>query len=167
MARNDIRPYLSSQGGHPRMDIAPLGSGASFVEGEPLVYSSGAVSEAGSDPGSVAGIAAVPASPTAVSNFVRFARAAGTSIQFYPSDDQKFICENFATDGSGTATTPTQANAVGQGAGFILNGSDWYIDTGAGNLLVLIEQVLDSRHNDITDPNLNVGTGSAVVFRFL
>lgn len=163
MASGDLRPFRSPEGGVD-LKFAPMAASASFLDGEVLVYSSGAVTEGTSDPSSVAGIAASRATdPNS-----RFPRATGTLIQIYDTDgDERFRTKNFATDGAGTSATPTQANAIGQLAGLTLASSTWYVDTGAANLHVFIEDVLDSRGNSLSDPLANVGTGVEVVFRFV
>lgn len=171
MARNDIRPALTTHGGTHLIKPLPMASGAAFSTGEPVVWDgAGGIDMAGDDPASIAGIAAAPSSTTEVSTFIRYlSRAAGTLIPVYDVDDETwFYCENFATDGAGTLVTPTQANAIGQPAGlnYGLVADQWSVDTGSANLICVIEQVVDSRGNSITDPNIITGSGAAVVFRF-
>ena len=80
---------------------------------------------------------------------------------------QQFVCFNFATDGAGTAATPTQANAIGTLAGLTLASDVWSVDTGAANLLVQIDEVVDAVGRQITNPTNRPGAGLGVVFHFV
>jgi hypothetical protein len=164
MARNDIRPYSGPQ----CKKSAPKVASGAFRQGEPVIVTSNDVTEAGDDPAAIFGIAAMDADPTAQNAMTRFTQPTGAPITVYDIDDAElFQCNNFATDGAGTAATPTQANAVGVEAGLTLASGTWSVDTGTANLLVFIEKVLDARGNSIADPFVNAGTGATVVFRFL
>jgi len=161
MARNDLVPFSSSRGGNDHIQAYPLGAAQTFDEGDPVVFSSGTLIEASNDPASVAGVAAARSSGQGGT-----VRATGTMIQVNQlSADQTFKTDNFATDGSSTAATPTQANAVGATAGFTVTGGVWFVDTGAANHIVQIEKVLDTAGHDIANPDLSTSTGNWVVFR--
>lgn len=163
MARNDIVPFSSPRGGTYEIQAFPLAATQTFDEGDPVVFSSGALQEAGNDPATVAGIAAARA--TGLGGAVR---ATGTQIQVnVPHPDQTFKTSNFATDGSSTSATPTQANAIGATAGLTTTGGNWFIDTGAANHILQIEKVLDTAGHDIANPELSTGAGNWVVFRFI
>jgi len=178
MARNDIRAPLAHSGGSHRLTALPMAAGATFSMGEPVVWDgAGGIQEAADDPATIAGIAAVDATPAQMAavattpNFIGryLTRAAGTLCQVYEVDqDQWFVCPLFAIDGAGTPVTPTQANAIGQRAGLNLNltSDRWSVDTGSANLICVIEGVIDNRHNSITDPHVLNTAGTAVVFRF-
>lgn len=141
-----------------------LASNAAFEEGEPVIFNgSGSIVEAADDPITVAGIAG--GRSTDADGVVW---PAGTTVPVYqPVDSQRFVCNNFATDGAGTLVTPTSANASEQTAGFTLTGGGvWVVDTGAVNQLVQIELVLNSRGGSILSPAQST-VGTQVVFRFL
>jgi hypothetical protein len=164
MARNDIRLWSAPRGGGDNVSAFPLAASQTFAEGDLVIFDgAGALTIAATDPQVVAGIAAERATDVDGAS-----RAAGTLLSVYqPVDSQLWVCNNFATDGAATPATPTQANAVGLAAGFILDGSgNWFVDTGSGNAPVQIEYVLDGSGRSVTDPNTNPGAGTAVVFRF-
>lgn len=140
----------------------PVTSGSGIREGEPVaVAAAGTLSEATDDPSTVDGIAAHAVRDV---DGVRF--DAGTQVAVYAVDpDQIFRTENFATDGGGTAATPT-ATRVGELAGLTLSGADWSLDVGTANLICQIVGVLDSNGRNLSDPNLLPGTGQTVLFRF-
>lgn len=157
MAANDFRVHRA-----PSVAGFPQASAATFREGEPVVLSSGGVTEASDDPATVTGIAATRAVNVDGTSLSTGARASVYELR----SDTYFQTLNFATDGAGTAATPTQANAVGQLAGFTLTGGgSWVLDTGAANLIVRVEAVLDARGQMLGDPNVLPGTGAIVVFR--
>ena len=163
MARDDIRPWRSPTGGEEILSF-PVTAAQSFLRGEPVaLIAAGTLSIAGSDPASIEGIAAHQATDRQGTALAVGSRVAVTGTP----DTQVWRCDNFATDGSGTAATPTQANAQGELAGLVLNGSDWYVDTGAGNLLVVIDDVLDENGNIISDIRTLFGTATSVLFRFV
>jgi len=167
VAANDIRPFASPHGSSELVTAYPIAASQTFREGEPVVFSSGALNEASDDPAAISGIAMAPARLGA-GDPRGTAHAAGTPISVYRAvDSALFRCENFATDGAGTAATPTQANAIGVQAGLTLNGSDWYVDTGTTNILIQIEDVRDSNGHSIANPAIVAGAGAEVIFRFL
>jgi len=145
-----------------------MASGATFTTGEPVVFDgSGFITEATTDPAGIAGIAAVPATDVDGRSL-----QVGTVISIHEAlQNQIWVCDNFATDGAGTAATPTQANAIGKTAGLILRvvstGNVWVVDTGAGNTIIRIDDVIDANGWSVTNPILRHGTGRSVVFRFL
>ena len=164
MAKGDLRPHRSPRGGHFEISGYPTATVTAFNEHEPLLFVSGQVTLSGNDPAAIVGIAAEP--NTDVDG--AFLADNDTVGVYQVGGEELWISVNFATDGSSTATVPTQANAIGQPAGLTVDGSGrWFVDTGAGNLLVLIEDVLDAVNLPITDPALNTGPGRSVVFRFL
>ena len=162
MALNDIRPHSASRGGSQHARAYPMAASATFLRGEPTVLTSGALDECGDDPDFVAGIAMMRGTDVDGA-----ALATGSPITVLElAEDQDFVCNNFATDGAGTAATPTQANAIGLLAGFTLNGSDWFVDTGCANLLLEITDVLNSQGISITNPLHSYNTtGVSVVFK--
>lgn len=164
MARNDIRPFRSVQGGSDLMRGFPQAASAAFREGEPVVMTAGALAEATDDPPVVTGIAATRAVDAFGTSFATGTMA--TVVVGVPT--QQFVCFNFATDGAGTTATPTQANAIGALAGLTLDGSgNWWVDTGCANLLVQIDEVVDSTGRNITNPTNLPGSGFGVVFHFI
>lgn len=156
MAANDFRVHRE-----PSAVGFPQAASAAFREGEPVVVSSGGVTEAADDPAFVTGIAATRAVDV---DGVSLATGAKSTIYMLDASTY-FQTVNFATDGAGTSATPTQANAVGQVAGFSLTGGTWYVDTGAANPIVRIEAVLDARGQALGDDRVLPGTGKIVVFR--
>jgi hypothetical protein len=170
MARHDIALFRQVEDG---VGAYPLTAGQTFLEGEVVaVAAAGTLSEAATNPAVVTGISIASSQGVSATGEAGMladqVRPTGTLIQFYkPSSGQLFACRNFATDGSGTAATPTLAN-VGDTAGFTLNGDDWYVDTGAGNKHVEITAVLDANGAPLGDTTIRtVGTGVAVVFGFI
>lgn len=167
MSANDIRVYSAGGETVSRVGYRADISGASFVEGEP-VFDNGAVGlvvVCADDPAVVLGIAMEPA--LSKSNRMAGLEVADTKrIIDIPTTDKTYVCRNFTTDGA-TDTTPTRANAVGEQAGFALIGTDWYVDTSAGNIHVLITDVLDANGHSLQEGRLNAGNGDQVVFRFL
>ncbi len=137
---------------------------ATFQEGEPVVVTTaGTVSECANDPANVAGFAATR--PTDVDGT---ARTVGYPITIYGvATNQVFRTKNLTSGGAGaTDVTPTLAH-VGDLAGFARNGGVWSLDIGAANSLCEITGVLDSRGNNLSNPNLVNGTGSIVLFSFI
>lgn len=163
MSAQDIRTYRADRGGKFQVSGYPMAAGASFLPGEPLVFNgSGAVVQATTDPASVIGISAY-SSRDIDGNTV----PTGSAISVIePDNSQLWTCRRFATDGAGTAATPTQANAIGKTAGLTLSGSTWTVDTGAANTILRIEDVLDAFGRSVASPGLH-GTGNTVVFRFV
>ena len=164
MALDDIRPWRSPTGGEERLAF-PVTANATFLRGEPLrVTGSGALTTNSDNPAVIIGIAAVPA---ITNTFRNTSAAAGTMLTVIGiPDTQIFASDNFATDGSGTAAVPTQANIMDL-AGLSLSGGTWAIDTGMANLLVQIVDVLDSRRTSITHPTILTTAGQTVLFKFI
>ena len=168
MAANDIYPKRPGSGGTLHMTAYPLDAGQTFETGEPVVVgATGELAECGSDPAAVTGISGSTSQGKDVRG-VDGTRPTGTLISVYTATDEHvYESENFATDGSGTAATPTLAN-VGDQAGFIRDGNgDWYVDTGAGNAHVEIIEVADSIGRTLGNPTDGPGTGVKVRFVFL
>jgi hypothetical protein len=163
MALNDIQPWRSPSGGEERLAF-PVIANATFLRGEPLRLTlGGALTTNADNPAAIIGIAAHGATDVDGASF-----PAGTMCTVIGiPDTQIFRSDNFATDGSGTAAVPTQANAIQELAGLSLSGGTWSIDTGMANLLVRIVDVLDAQRNSITDPNILTGAGQTVLFKFI
>ncbi len=163
MAKNDIEFHLATGHGPVRTGY-PLAASATFEQGDVLaIAAAGTVDEAGDDPVTVAGIAAVQSTDSDGTSL-----ATGTMVPINRgSDDELYRCNQFATDGAGTTVVPTQANAIGALAGFTTTGGVWFVDTGTANLHVRIDDVLDSAGNSVTGNNVDVGAGATVVFRFV
>lgn len=164
MALDDIvlyeGPLIGIENGAVAPSDIPLASSSTFSRGEPVVFNgSGYVGDASTDPAAVAGIAMTNAQWPDGTSHVQ-----GYGVRVRPLLKNIWYCDNFATDGAATSATPTVANAIGQLAGFTATGGSWYIDTGAANLLLLIETVLDANGIPITNPG-GAGTGTRVLFR--
>jgi hypothetical protein len=172
MALNDIRV----RSGKHEIREYPLETGQSFLEGEPVVVdtTSGEIEECGSDPATVTGIAATNSQNSVVTTG---GLADNTLIGVYlPIDECLFVCNvggtaaagnRFATDGAGTAATPTAANAVGEEAGFILASNNWFIDTGAANKHVVIEALYNSSGENIKQVGATSTTAATMTFSFI
>ena len=178
MAQFDIRV----RSGKHEIREYPLETGMTFEEGEPLVVvlASGEIAECASDPITVTGISATssrarypnPGGGTALPN--------NTLIGVYlPIDECLFVSNvggtlatgnRFATDGAGTAATPTAATAVGRTAGFIhiTDGTEnvWVVDTGAVNAHVTIEALYNSVGENIKDPNARSTVAATMTYSF-
>lgn len=175
MAARDLMPYISPRGGSTLTSAYPIGAGETFLQGEPVVLdANGNLTISGSNPAAVLGIAAEnyedAGSHLDTGAYGTPVAVTGRKITIYrPTDDQLFITQNFATDGLGNATTPA-ATDLGDQAGLILNGGFWVLDTGAGNKICEVEDVLDEQKQPISTPagsGLLFGTALWVVFRFL
>jgi hypothetical protein len=165
MAQFDIR----IRSGEHEIREYPLETLQTFEQGEPV----------GSDPAVVTGISAGTAINQLVSSTT--ALADNTLIGVYiPTDNTLFQCNvggtlatgnRFATDGAGTAATPTAANAVGEEAGFILitDGTEdvWVVDTGAANKHVLIEALYNSSGENIKQVGATSTTAATMTFSFI
>jgi len=162
MSARDISWY-SSRDGSPDPMSFPVTATQTFLEGEPTVLvAAGTLSEASDDPASITGIAAHRSTDIDSASF-----GVGRRITVYRNTPgQVFRTQNFSTDGAGTAATPTLSN-IGDAAGFTFTGGVWSLDTGTGNLLCRILDVLDSQGQSLSDPHLLTGTGSIVLFEFI
>ena len=166
VARHDIRPFRSPHGGTGEIKAFPLRASQSFVEGEPVMLISNALSNSDTNPSRVIGISAA-SSQGKTSTGRNGARPTGTLVQVYQTDDnQLFISDMFSDDGTGTLTVP-DATDVGSDAGLVYNNPDWFVDVSANmNPLVRIEAVLDVTGKYLGDFDVAVGAGVSVVFRF-
>ena len=164
MTAFDFRPYTAAMGGSDGAYPAKIAASQTFGAGEPLVAGAvGLAGLAGSDPASILGISTTQATDSDGTSL-----AASTAITIYGvGDTQTFSCQNFATDGSGTSATPTNGNALNESAGLVLNGADWFVDTGANNMLCEIKGIVDINGFDITDPRFVPGTADMVIVRFI
>jgi len=182
VAKGDlILPDPDDYGPYIRVEYFPLNASESFAPGEPVYLNSdGEVQESGDDPTVVTFLGvAITSGDTArssdpVGSFVRrIGQYQITGDGFTPTTSDMVAvavcmpgasikCRNFATDGAGTAATPTQANAIGETAGFTLDGSGNYsIDTGvtAAREMLQIVEVLDDNGQNIV---FSGGTGTQV-----
>lgn len=164
MSRNDIRPFRNARGGTFQAEGYSMEANATFLRGEPVVFNgSGFIAECANDPAGLAGIA--QESSIDIEGRIR---ATGTIIPVIePRDSQLWVCNNFATDGAATPATPSQANAIGRTAGLTLNGANWTVDTGAGNAILQIDDVIDRNGISLGNPSFIRGAGFNVIFRFL
>lgn len=164
MSRNDIRIYSEARGGRFQCSGYSMVAGATFLPGEPVEFTgTGFIQEAGNNPSGIAGIAAE--SSIDIEGRIK---PTGTVLSIHePLSSQLWVCNAFATDGAATPATPNQANAIGRIAGLTLNASTWTVDTGAGNALLRIDDVMDRHGISITDPRFLRGPGFHVIFRFL
>ena len=182
MALDDITmPEGDDYGPFTRIDHKPLNAAESFVRGEPVqINSDGELAESGDDPVAVdfAGIALDSGDTVGATDAIgTFRQSIGQSQQGASpnlpttSDATKYHkvsigstveSGNFATDGAGTLATPTQANAIGLGAGFTLNGGVYSIDVGVTNNVLVITDVLDNNGDSIANRATNA-TGVTVV----
>ncbi len=162
MAVQDLQ-HFSAPNGDTDMKSFPVTASQTFVMGEPVVVvAAGTLSECADDPPAVDGIAAHKSTDVKGNSL-------GTTfpITVYGTrPDQIFKTQNFATDGSGTAATPTLAN-VGDLAGLDFSGGTWSLDTGQDNLLCKIDGVRDAAGNNLGDPRVLPGTGVWVLFHFI
>lgn len=166
MAARDIMPYSSHHGSHIVVEHYPLAASQTFEPGEPVnVNASGQAAEAGSNPAGTAltGIAMAGPGSGNIDWATGNAMAAGASIPVViPTTSTTFATTNFATDGAGTAATPTAAN-IGDTAGLVLASGNWFVDVGATNKVAEIVDVLDADGKSLK--NSGAGTGQTVVFR--
>lgn len=180
MAQFDIRV----RSGCHEIREYPVETLQSFEEGEPVVVdlASGEIEECGSDPVMVTGISATSSINGVINQGVGDTRLADNTLigVYLPTDNTLFCCNvggtlatgnRFATDGAGTAATPTAANAVGETAGFIhiTNGTEnvWVVDTGALNKHVVIEALYNSNGQNVKDPNATSTTAAIMTFSFI
>lgn len=185
MARFDIMPYRGGSQGTvlPPVEHYRLNASETFVEGEPVsVNADGELTESADDPAAedVIGIAAMSGDTVGSTNSIGIYRkrrgmfSPGASPNLPQTGDQiqvwevyqghTFITKNFATDGAGTAATPTLANALGERAGLTLASGTWSLDTGTSNFLCRIVDVLDANGISLQEQG---GTGVAVLFKFV
>ena len=168
MAKNDIRSSRPASGGTQHITAYPLAAAQTFDVGEVVfVASSGELTECSTDPDMVVGITAGSSQGKDVAGNTG-TRPTGTLIQvFTATDEQVFETRNFATDGAGTAVTPTLAN-VGDFAGFSLAGGAWFLDTGTATHHCEIIEVLDRNGAPLGDStSRSVGAGVTVRFVFI
>lgn len=154
MAVNDLLPWLSADGGTHQVMQGRLKASESYLLGEPVyINAAGEISESGDDPDSpkFGGIAAHSADTTAATRNpkTRLVYAAGDLVSFWVFHiGDLIVCQNFATDGAGTAAAPLVAN-LGDEAGFTLSSGVYSIDVGTGSELVRIVDILNSRKEPV------------------
>ena len=171
MAKGDlILPDPDDYGPFIRVDHWGLNASETFAVGEPVYLNTdGEAQESGDDPAPTAfGGIALSSGDTArssdpVGTFVRRVGQYQISGDGHTPTTNDLVavavcmpgatikCNNFATDGAGTAATPTQANAIGETAGLTLASGSYSIDTGvtAGNEFLHIIDVLDANGQSI------------------
>jgi hypothetical protein len=177
MTAFDIMPFDSNgtedDVRHYRMD-----GGETFVVGEIVALGAdGDLNEAGDDPAgsAVLGIALAPVTYSIGGSSTNKNPRTGTA---YATGDmipvaqlragKRVITSKFATDGAGTAATPTLANALGETAGLSVTAGVHFIDTGVTNDdLCRIVDVLDSQKRSIQDPSFDGNTGVYVVAEWI
>ncbi len=170
MAQNDLEVWQSHEGGHLDVMHYRMNAAETFRRGEPVsVNGDGELTESADDPTApdFIGVALEPAGysigGTATTKNPRTGAAYTTGDMIavvHARPGQRFICANFATDGAGTAATPTLANALGEQAGLTLASGSWFVDTGTTNNVFRIVDVLDSDRESIQTSG---GTGASVV----
>lgn len=162
MSRQDIL-HFSSPDGVTGLRAYPVTASQSFQQGEPVVVgAAGTLGECADDPASVTGIAAHRSTDVNGTDL-----GVGSQITVYTAGpNDTFKTRRFATDGSGTAATPTLTN-VGEFAGLDFSGGVWTLDTLKNNLICEITGVRDSAGNNLSDPNILPGAGLWVLFKFL
>ena len=185
MAQFDIRV----RSGEHEIREYPLETGQDFEQGEPVVVdlASGEIEECGNDPVMVTGISAGSSQNAGVAASAGLAIAPDTTLPdnhligvYLPTDNTLFQCNvggtlatgnRFATDGIGTAATPTAANAVGETAGFsvVTDGTEnvWVVDTGSANAHVVIEALYNSVGENIKQVGARSTTAAVMTFSFI
>ncbi len=163
MAARDIMPYRTTDGSQQHTASYALNAAQTFLAGEPVILEgTGHLSIAVTDPAVIVGIAAHRSTDVNGTSYLT-----DTYVTVYGVDStQLYKCRNIATDGSGTAVEPGKSR-IGELAGLVLNGSDWFVDTGANNLICEIVEVRDSVGNLIGDVTLVNSTGTWTIVRFL
>lgn len=144
---------------------------ATFNTGEPVVDDgSGEADICADDPPNVLGIALEPAVSTSNRMNALEVTALGDTRRLVdiPTPEKRYVARYFSDDGT-NLVVPTQANAIGQVAGFSegLVGAEWCIDTSAANAHVRIEDIIDANGLSLLDDWPAAGPGDRVIFRFL
>lgn len=179
MSQNDIVLWDNGSGVAPEIRHARMDGGEAFFRGEPVTLGAdGDLNECGDDCTGAA-FAGIALGPTGY--VIGTMHAAGTASTKNPRTGAAYttgdmipyavcrpgttvISSNFATDGAGTLTAPTLANALGETAGLTLATGVWSIDTGVTNDdLFRIIDVLNAQKNSIQDPAYSGTTGVYVV----
>ena len=166
MSAGDVILYATDEACPHRASYRTNISAATFREGEPVVLdaSNELVECAVVDPPAITGIAVEPA--VSRSNMMAALETSDTFRlieRWVPQNT--FICRYFATDGAGTLTTPTHANAVGQLGNLYSNGTQWTFDTGAANNNCVGIDVLDASGNSLQNDLVPNTAGVYVVVR--
>ncbi len=163
MASRDFMPFRTLDGSPEQRVSRGVTASETFLVGEPLAQQAGGrAAIAVTDPSTIVGIAAHRSTDVNGTSL-----AGDTQITLYGvGSNQLYKTRNFAIDGSGTSITPTVA-LIGDFAGLILNGSDWFVDTGANNSICEIVGLRDRNGRDINDPNLVPETIVFTIFRFI
>jgi len=188
MAAFDFFKGSSPLGGHTRVRKFPIkSSNSTFYYGNPLIYSSGTLDLAASNP-TAASVVGISLSGSVDANGSSYLATNGVMLPVaVKTMEDEWICHNWVASGgtSGTGVAPTVAAAVGATAGFYygtftLSATDvratvqglttvattWAIDATAAVTVKHVEvvRVLDSSLRDIT---VSGGTGEYVAFRWL
>lgn len=169
MAKNDIRFFKPPPGRNPGIANYGLGAGQTFEDGEVVVIdaTTGLILECADDPALVTGISAVSSQGRQTAGTIGVKDTFSDIAVYTTVPGQLFISSNFATDGAGTAATPTFLN-IGDTAGFTLASGEWFVDTGTANLHVEIVDILNTEKHSVAAPLSRLaGTGYYVVFGFI
>jgi hypothetical protein len=163
MASRDFMPFRTLDGSQEQRVSRGVTSSETFLVGEPIAQQSGGrAAIATTDPSTVVGIAAHRSTDVNGTSL-----AGDTQITLYGvGRNQLYKTRNFSTSGTGTSATPA-VTRIGDFAGLILNGSDWYVDTGANNKICEIVGLRDRNGRDISDPSHVVETIVFTIFRFI
>lgn len=168
MSARDFAVFNSPLGAHVRAHYARANDNA-FRAGEPVfIDADGDLDGCADAPTTIAGIALEPVgSGNGFGNYrTGAAYAAGDLVSFIAAtSDTLFVTAagRFATDGAGTAATPTRTN-IGDLCGVSLAGGNYFLDSGEANKVAIVVDVLDSLGRSLQDST--AGTGSRVVFKF-
>ena len=173
LAAYDIMVYSTPDEGASRRAFRTNITAATFAIGEPVTIATNEITDSegtagGVDPVNITGIAAEPAVST--SNRMQALEIEDTlRLVELPDPNKVFRARYFATDGAGTAATPTFAAVAGVLGNLVHNaGTDvWSFDTGAGNANCVGIDVLDANGASLGDDLQISGTGDTVLFRFL
>ncbi len=164
MAQHDFMPYRAPNGATETLSFRSS-TGQTFLAGEPVIINAaGRLIEAGSDPASVAGIAAHRSTDVDGNDF-----ASNSRMTVYgTSPSQIYKTRRLSINGNGVLTaTSFSADRLGEPAGFILNSGVWFLDTASGNLLTTIVGIMDQNGRNLTDPNVLSGDGFWALFHFV
>jgi hypothetical protein len=165
MAEHDFMPFRTMGGSEERFPVLINGS-QGFYAGEPIVVigSVGRCSESASDPSTVFGIAAERSLDRRGDS-----RPINTNVTLYGvGPNIVYKTKNFATDGQGTQATTISTGVIGDYAGLIKTGDDWFLDTGANNQICEVMSLANAQGDLIGNPNtLSAGGALWIFFRFI
>jgi len=171
MSAYDFAVYSTVNEGASRQAFRTNITAATFRIGEPVTIVADEIvgsegSPGGVDPANIHGIAAEDA--VSRSNMMAQLEIEDTlRLVELPTPDKVFVARRFATDGAGTAATPTFALVSGAPGNLVHDGANWTFDIGAANINCEGIDVLDANGNRLGDDRTNNVAGSMVLFRFL